>query len=89
VSEAQTVEPRSGRELIAAGSEQVWICEMGRRAVDVAGMVAHLDEKFVWAEALPDADHVARLRVQPGPDGVDRLDELVAEIGMGRSILEG
>jgi hypothetical protein len=62
---------------------------LGRRAVDVAGMVAHLDEKFVWAEALPDADHVARLRVQPGPDGVDRLDELVAEIGMGRSILEG
>lgn len=61
----------------------------GKRAIDVGAMVDHLAEKFEWVEALPDADHVARFRVAQVEARPDRLDEVIAEIGMGRSILEG
>jgi hypothetical protein len=61
----------------------------GRRAVDVAGMAAHLAQKFSWVEALPDDDHVARFRVKGLAGDPARLEALIAEIGMGRSILEG
>jgi hypothetical protein len=61
----------------------------GRRPVDVAGMAAHLAEKFSWVEALPDDDHVARFRVKNLAGDPARLEALIAEIGMGRSILEG
>ncbi|HEU4429974.1 MAG TPA: hypothetical protein VFT98_14525 [Myxococcota bacterium] len=61
----------------------------GRRPVDVAGMAEHLAEKFSWVEALPDEDHVARLRVKGLASDPTRLEALIAEIGMGRSILEG
>jgi len=61
----------------------------GRRPVDVAGMAEHLAQKFSWVEALPDEDHVARLRVKGLASDPGRLEALIAEIGMGRSILEG
>ncbi|MBM4384162.1 MAG: hypothetical protein FJ091_12445 [Deltaproteobacteria bacterium] len=61
----------------------------GRRPVDVAGMAAHLAEKFSWVEALPDDDHVARFHVKNLASDPARLEALIAEIGMGRSILEG
>ncbi len=61
----------------------------GRRNVDAAGMAEHLAEKFSWVELLPDEDHVARVRIRDLALHPDRADELVAEIGMGRSILEG
>jgi hypothetical protein len=61
----------------------------GRRPVDVAGMAEHLGQKFSWAEALPDDDHVARIRVRGLASDPSRLEALIAEIGMGRSILEG
>jgi hypothetical protein len=60
-----------------------------RRPVDVAGMAEHLVQKFSWVEALPDEDHVARLRVKGLASDPSRLEALIAEIGMGRSILEG
>jgi hypothetical protein len=61
----------------------------GRRPVDVAGMAEHLSQKFSWVEALPDDDHVARVRVKGIASDPSRLEALIAEIGMGRSILEG
>jgi len=61
----------------------------GRRPVDVAGMAEHLSEKFSWVEALPDDDHVARIGVKGLASDPGRLEALIAEIGMGRSILEG
>jgi hypothetical protein len=61
----------------------------GRRPVDVAGMAEHLGEKFSWVEALPDDDHVARIHVKGLANDPGRLEALIAEIGMGRSILEG
>jgi len=74
-----------GGDVFVLGADDV----SGRRAVDAGGMVDHLDAKFSWVQALPQSDHVARLRV----DGLDahpeRPDELISEIAMGRSILEG
>lgn len=61
----------------------------GRRSIDVGGMVDHLAEKFEWCEAMGDEDHVARLRAEGLASRPERFDELIAEIGMGRSILEG
>ncbi len=61
----------------------------GRRAIDVAGMAEHLGQKFSWVEALPEDDHVARFRVTGLASDPLRLEALIAEIGMGRSILDG
>lgn len=73
--------------------QEVWVLAgddaSGRRSIDVGAMVEHLAQKFEWCEGLGDADHVARLRVRGPADQAERVDELIAEIGMGRSILEG
>jgi hypothetical protein len=60
-----------------------------RRILDVGAMVEHLGAKFDWVDALPDPDHVARFRVRDAVAHPGRIDEVVAEIAMGRSILEG
>jgi hypothetical protein len=60
-----------------------------RRSLDVLGMVEHLAGKHTWIEALPDADHVARFRIKGAAAHPERIDEALAEIAMGRSILEG
>ena len=52
-------------------------------------MVEHLAGKFAWVDALPDDDHVARVRVRDVDARPERLDEVVAEIGMSRELLEG
>jgi len=74
-----------GGDVFVLGADDV----TGKRAVDVGGMVEHLAEKFGWIEALPDEDHVARIRARGAAENPDRFEELIAEIGMGRSILEG
>ena len=71
--------------LLVLGSDDA----SSRRALDVGSMVEHLAEKFDWVEGLPDDDHVARLRVHGLDEQPDRLEEVIAEIGMGRSVLEG
>ncbi|MDH3686174.1 MAG: hypothetical protein OEP95_08100 [Myxococcales bacterium] len=60
-----------------------------RRAIDVGGMADHLAMKFAWVDSLPDADHVARVRIGDLDKSAERLDEVISEIAMGRSILEG
>ncbi|MEN8183779.1 MAG: hypothetical protein ABFS46_14725 [Myxococcota bacterium] len=61
----------------------------GRRTLNLPAMIDHLAGKFSWVDALSDADHVARLRVHGLTEHPQRFDELVGEIAMGRSILEG
>jgi len=60
-----------------------------KRGLDLGGMTEHLASKHEWVEALPDADHVARMRVRNLPSEPDRLDDVIAEIAMGRAIVEG
>jgi hypothetical protein len=44
--------------------------------------------KLEWVEARPDADHVARFRVRDLATRPERLDEVIGEIAMGRTMLE-
>jgi hypothetical protein len=74
-----------GGERFVLGSDEA----ASRRALDLGAMVDHLADKFAWVRALADADHVARLRIEGAATHPDRIDEVVAEIAMGRSILEG
>ena len=60
----------------------------GRRSLDLGALVEHVANKLEWVEQLSDVDHVARMRVRQLPSHPERLDEIVAEIAMGRSILE-
>jgi hypothetical protein len=61
----------------------------GGRTLDVSAMVDHLGEKLDGVEVLPDDDHAARLRLRGLAANPERLDALVSEIAMGRSILDG
>jgi len=74
-----------GGDLVVLGTEDV----SGRRILDLGAMAEHLAAKHEWIEAGPDTDHVARLRVRDLPGHPERLDDVIGEIAMGRSILEG
>jgi len=74
-----------GEEIVLLAADEL----AGRRALDVGSMAEHLAGKHDWVEPLPDADHVARLAVRHLALHPERIDELLAEIAMGRSILEG
>jgi hypothetical protein len=60
----------------------------GRRTLDFGALAEHLAEKLDWIQALPDDDHVARFCIDGLDAHPDRLDEVIGEIAMGRSILE-
>lgn len=74
-----------GQEAIVLGADE----STTRRGFDLGGMVQHLAEKFAWVDALPDDDHVARLRAHEIESKPERLEELLAEIGMSRALLDG
>jgi hypothetical protein len=74
-----------GQEAIVLGADEATT----RRGFDLGGMVQHLAEKFAWVDALPDDDHVARLRAHEIESKPERLEELLAEIGMSRALLDG
>jgi hypothetical protein len=76
---------REGSELIVLGAEEA----RGRRSLDLGAMVSHLASKHDWIDAMRDEDHVARLRARGIVEHPERLDEVVAAVAMGRSILEG
>ena len=76
---------REAGDLVVLGGEEV----RGRHAFDMGGLVNHLASKHDWIEALRDEDHVARIRVHEFATRPERLDEVVAEVAMGRSMLEG
>jgi hypothetical protein len=52
-------------------------------------MLGHLAAKHAWIEAQRDEDYVARARVEGLASHPERLEEVIGEIVMGRSILEG
>ena len=74
-----------GSELLVLGGDE----SRARRGLDLAGMAAHLASKHDWIRALSDADHVARVLVRGLAGDPSRLEEVIAEIAMGRSIVEG
>jgi hypothetical protein len=76
---------RIADELVVLGGE----AGQARRSFDLGRMAGHLVSKHYWIEALPNADHVARVRVRDLPGREERLDDVIREIAMGRSILEG
>jgi hypothetical protein len=61
----------------------------GRQGFDIGSLVSHLASKHDWIEALRDEDHMARMRVRDLATRPERLDEVVADVAMGRSMLEG
>ncbi len=60
-----------------------------RRGFDLQAMAEHLAAKYSWVEVLPGADHVTRFRVTDLLERPERIEEVVAEVAMGRSVLEG
>jgi hypothetical protein len=94
---ARIVRERYGAPLSLAHAEGgnpelvVLGCEEGaaRHELDVHAMAEHLAWKFPWVQHLSSADHVARVRVGDRIRRPERFEELLAEIAMGRSILEG
>ena len=52
------------------------------------GDETELVEKLEWVEARPEADHTARFRIRDLARVPARLEEVIAEIAMGRSQLE-
>jgi hypothetical protein len=92
---ARIVRERYAAELSLAWSEGTDVFVLGgdegtsRRALDLTTMVDHLAEKFGFVRVLTGGDHVARFRIEGAADRPDRIDEVVSEIAMGRSLLEG
>ncbi len=76
---------RDGEDLVLLGCDD----QRGRGGLDLGAMVNHLASKHAWITGLRDDDYVARMRIRGLETHPERLDELVAEIAMGRSILEG
>ncbi|MDD9827094.1 MAG: hypothetical protein OXU92_01740, partial [Deltaproteobacteria bacterium] len=74
-----------GEEIFVLAADEA----AGQGRVETAAMALHLSQKFDWVEALPDADRVTRFRARGVVEQPGRLEELIAEIGMGRAILEG
>lgn len=74
-----------GEDLVVLGADE----GRGRRGLDLSSMVTHLATKHEWVSPLPGEDYVARLRILGAAEHPERFDELLSEIAMGRSILEG
>lgn len=73
------------------GEETLSFCgdeQSGRRTLDYLAVAAHLVDKLEWVDMRPDADHVARFRIRDLQRHPERLEELIGEIAMGRSLLE-
>jgi hypothetical protein len=79
-----SVAHHEGSELIVVTGEE----GVGRHGFDLGRLVSHLASEHEWVEALSDEDHVARMRVRDLAARPERLDEVIAEIAMGRSIFE-
>jgi len=75
---------RKGEDSFTFSGDEV----TGRRALDYQAVAHHLVNKLEWVEARPEADHVARFRIRDLARHPDRLEEVIAEIAMGRSQLE-
>ncbi|HXV37001.1 MAG TPA: hypothetical protein VEC18_07620, partial [Myxococcota bacterium] len=92
---ARIARERYGSQLSIAGYEGDSIFVLAadeipaRRNLDLAAMVSHLASKHDWIEATTSEDHVARIRIRDFATHPERLNDVIGEIAMGRSILEG
>jgi len=86
---------RFGTQLSLAWHTAQGVCILGAhdaataRPLAAGAVAQHLGEKLSWVDTLPGADHVARFRIRGLDAAPERLEAVVSEIGMGRSILEG
>ncbi|MEZ7978245.1 MAG: hypothetical protein QMC74_00925 [Myxococcota bacterium] len=60
----------------------------GKRSLDYMSVAEHLVDKMEWVDGRADADHVSRFRIRDLERHPERLEEVVGEIAMGRSMLE-
>ena len=74
-----------GEEVVILGGDE----SLARRNLDLMSMASHLATKHDWIEAPQSDDYVARVRIRDLAANPDRLDDVIGEIAMGRSILEG
>jgi hypothetical protein len=74
-----------GEEVLLLGGDE----SSSQRNLDLMSMATHLATKHDWIEAPQSDDYVARVRVRELAAHPDRLDDVIGEIAMGRSILEG
>jgi len=75
---------RKGETLFHFAGEEL----NGRHVLDFGALAEHLANKLDWVDALADDDHVARFNVAGLSEHPERLDAVIGEIAMGRSILE-
>jgi len=80
-----SVARKEGEGLVVLGGDE----GRGRRGLDLSSMLEHLASKHNWVMPLSEEDHVARLRIRDFATHPERFDEMISEIAMGRSILEG
>ena len=59
------------------------------RNLDLMAMASHVATKHDWIEAPQSDDYVARVHIRDLAANPDRLNDVIGEIAMGRSILEG
>jgi len=60
----------------------------GKRTLDFLAVAEHLSNKLEWVDSRPDSDHVARFHVRDLDRFPERIEEIIGEIAMGRSLLE-
>jgi hypothetical protein len=72
-------------DLVVLGADD----SRSKHGLNLSSMLDHLASKHGWVQPLPGEDHVARLRIRDLAEHPERFDELISEIAMGRSILEG
>jgi len=74
-----------GEEVVVLGGEE----GASGRNLDLMSMASHVATKHDWIEPSASEDFVARVRIRDLAANPDRLNDLIGEIAMGRSILEG
>ena len=91
---ARIARERYGAQLALARCEgEGWIAltgddASGRHTLDLGALADHLAAKFGWVTRWPSHDYVVRVRVADLAARPGRVDEIVSEIAMGRSVLE-
>jgi hypothetical protein len=74
-----------GEEVVILGGDE----NSSGRNLDLMSMASHVATKHDWIESSQSEDYVARFRIRDLAANPDRLNDVIGEIAMGRSILEG
>jgi hypothetical protein len=74
-----------GEEVVILGGDE----SSSGRNLDLMAMASHVATKHEWIDAMQSDDYVARMRIRDLAANPDRLNDVIGEIAMGRSILEG